>query len=189
MVKYFYLSKKTLIRMGALSFLTAMFMAWWISLVSILIVLVWLFLFRKKQIDFTSKRGIRTNIILSPISGRVKKVTEHEDIKEVTVQIGLLDDYGLYMPFYGEVKSFLKNAGWNELEFISQSVPFVRIAFQDKNVSARIFTDSGDKASAAAYLGYFPLGALLQIRLPKNAEVLVRSGDLLQSSQTIIASI
>lgn len=143
------------------------------------------FLFRRKQIDFTARRALDNNLVLSPVSGTVHDV----DGTQLVLKINLLDDYGFFMPFYGEVKTYLKEKDRSIVEFCSHQIEFAKFSFPKGALEPRVYIDSGDKASAGAFLGYFPFGSKVTLELPENCEILVKKGDILQSSQTILASI
>jgi hypothetical protein len=185
MDRWFYFSRVLRFRLIFLFFIVAYIVSWWLILPIFIFLAIVFFLFRRKQLDFTARRALDNNLVLSPVSGIVEKV----DGDLLELKVNLLDDYGFYMPFYGEIKTFLQEKGKGTIEFFSDNIDYAIFEFNIGSTGPKIYVDSGDKASAGAYLGYFPFGGKMKLKLPSNSEIQVKKGDILQSGQTILASI
>ena len=191
MLNWFYISRETRFRLVLVLFLVLYFMPWWFILGWIAANALFLFLVYRKQINFTSRRALDDNLILSPVSGKLVEVQAGPESVKLQIKTGILDDYGIMMPFQGEVVNYnLLETGEQELEVVSTKIEFPKI-YSNKAVigKKRIFVRAGDKASSSAYIGYQTLGGKVSVEIPKECEVLVKPGDKLLSSQTILASI
>lgn len=191
MLKWFYLSRETRFRMILIFLVVFYFGPWWWTALLLLLYMALLFFLYRKQINFTSRRALDDNLILSPVSGVLKRVdrTDPEKI-QLEVKMGLFDDYGILMPFYGEVTFYQRSEdGREEFDAASRKIDFTKVAIEKSLFAPRIFTRGGDKASSGVYLGYKPFGGIIKIEIPKDCEVLVEQGDEVLSAQTILASI
>ena len=191
MLKWFYISRVTRFRMILFFFVSLYFGTWWFVFLLIIAYSVFLFLLYRKQLDFTSRRALDDNLILSPVSGDLFDIDRSDSEKIVlSIKIGLFDDYGILMPFYGEVVNYQKSEDkTEEFQVSSKKIPSTTVKLNKSLFQPKIFVRAGDKASSGVYLGYKPFGGIIEIEIPGNCEVLVEKGDEIQSAQTILASI
>lgn len=191
MLNWFYISRETRFRLILVLFLVSYFMPWWFILGWFAANAVFLFLVYRKQINFTSRRALDDNLILSPISGKLIDINTSGESLTLQIRTGIFDDYGIMMPFQGEVVNYnLLESGDEEFEVASKKIEFTKINLNKAVIGRKqIFVRAGDKASSSAYIGYQTLGGKVSVEIPKGCEILVKPGDKLLSSQTILASI
>ena len=191
MLRWFYLSRETRFRLVLLFLLFLYFAPWWSIFFLVLSYIALLFLFYRKQINFTSRRALEDNLILSPVSGKVVNIDKSDNERvRLDVKMRLFDDYGILMPFYGDVIFYQRtDKGLEEFEASSGKIEFTKILIEKSLFKPRIFVRAGDKASSGVFLGYKPFGGIIKIEVPVDCEILVKEGDEILSAQTILASI
>jgi hypothetical protein len=175
----------------------------------------WLWLHRRRNIIWRETLKSNGEMFLAPTDGRVVKIgkwTDPEagfDYSEIRLQIGLTNNWGLYLPTSSEME-FLKSydgVGMAKEQFklitSDESAPFaktdmvlrskngiatrLRFMLSDKSHSPKIWMKSGDRGRGAACFGYYPFGGSLIIYIPQPSDVLVVENESVTAGQTVLA--
>ena len=201
MNKYFYMDKKILTKSFILLCIL-LFISAKLGFVYLLLVSLYLFFHRKKQIDFTLHRSTGKEIFVSPVSGVVKNVEFRENNVDIEIAVSLKRDCGILMPFKGDITSFFEIYSPHVLlSFLGiknikisiglNSDLYPDVIFKVYGLSIfrkpEIIVRAGDRGSTGGLIGYLPYGGKIVISLPIKSEILVSKGDKVTSFQTLIS--
>ena len=165
---------------------------------------VFLFLHRRKSVDLALLRTFDSNIIISPVTGVIDKITKENSSFKIEIKVGLFDSYGIFMPFSGDIINYTEEKSLRSiLNIFDKEIILKKMKLKSKNSDhldlevnsskkylrkAHLFLRSGDLASQGALIGYLPLGGKIAIEIANQSDVLVKEGDIVSSCQTLIAS-
>lgn len=200
--KYFFITPDSSIRF-LLFIIILMLFAFKIFLVLLVFYIGLLLLFRKRVINSSVIRTVDPSIMFAPCDGVLKKVNETDKSLKISLKVGILNHYGVRMPFTGSIRSFIQT---KEKVFSLGKIPIYKyrtivelksrelgkikltfISITNLAVS-RIWVRSGDKATVGAYLGYLPFGGKVIVEIPKKLDMLVKPNDKLLSAETLLAA-
>ena len=175
----------------------------------------WLFLHRRRYIEWNE--GLRNDgeIILAPIDGEIVKIGPYfddEDQKNYTViriNTSHYHCWGLYLPFNSEMAYLKEREGerfpradlatlpaekfkmLSRTDLILKSpaglTSHMRFIQCVNGRSPRIWMKSGDRGRGAACFGYYPFGGSLLIFVPENSEVLVVEKEKIKAGRSVLA--
>ena len=160
---------------------------------------IFLVLFRKNKVNFKNTLSNSTDILLSPVTGKVLSISDDRRIVEVKVPI--TGPYGLYMPFSAQIgmfeklndtdNKFTKNTKRYSVEFQSKlgATTVIDLVSSVFTTEAHVWVKTGDKARSRANFGYMPLGGKIKINLPTESNVLISVDDNVIAGSTILAGI
>ena len=204
MSRYFFIEYELLKKMFIVFFILWIFS--WNNLISIYILclICYFYLFRKKSINLLEQRSLEDNIIFSPVTGKFLGNIEEDGKKLLRIAVNVLNGYGLYFPFNGEVVSY--NEGKEKKSFLGYlNKYFYNVEMElcsefDKKVKIKIESVSwirgpsvharvGDRGIRGALLGYLPFGAKIVIEVDDSYELLVKSSEKVNSMQTVLLSV
>lgn len=215
MVKFF-ISTKVLITIILLNIVIFFYFPFTTFSLGIVVFAFIFFLFRKKK--FTHKDVIKRtgSVYLSPVNGTIENI--QRDIKvndlvfaELTIVIGLVNEWGFYLPMscqFDNVEhidgSRLLRFGimpksatdWDKkrrvrLELCSKDniLSFIEVYPCKFGFRPRIWPLFGDRGATGACFGYMPFGGTMKILLPQPHKLFVKEGDLLLTSDTVVANL
>lgn len=164
--------------------------SFYILLVYLLIVGIFLFLFRRKFIFFKEDQVTTAGTIYSPVSGKISEIKTIDDLKtEISIKMNLLSGYGIYLPISGR----FNNVAFNSKEFGNK----VTIEDRDNRKIRLFFINSlfkrnpelvvlpGDLGRRQVDFGFYPLGATVKMQL-ENVQPLVKLNEKVRGGETII---
>ncbi len=155
------------------------------------------FMFRKKSVDLASKRSINKNIIASPVNGKFIGFDNNENSKILKFRVYPWHNYGLYLPIEGEIlgsidhsKPGLEQEKSNFTLLKSKLGKEIKIYYDSflHLLSPRVFIKEGDRGIVGGLYGYLPFGGEVIVELPAECEILIKKGDNVISTQTLLAS-
>lgn len=199
MASKFFFSKDFIKKLILLSFAILLILPASIFTICALGISLFLLLFRKNKVIFKNTPSNTTEIILSPVAGKVVAIATDKSFLEIKVPI--LGPYGLYMPLSAQVamyenfqiedKNFTKNAKQYSLVFRNKlgATTAVDISNSMFGTEAHVWLRTGDKARSSANFGYMPLGGVVKVNLPEESNLLVREGEKVLAGSTILAGI
>jgi phosphatidylserine decarboxylase len=199
MMKKFFLSKDLLKKLLVLSIGLYLVMPSSILILWLLVFGIFLALFRKNKVNFKNTLSNSTDILLSPVGGKVTAINDDRTIIEIKVPI--TGPYGLYMPFSAQVGMFEKFK--EEDNKFTKNIKRYSVVLRSKLgataalelISSSIATEvhvwvkTGDKARSRANFGYMPFGGKIKINLPTDSNILISVGDNIIAGSTILAGI
>ena len=193
-----------------LLFLPSLFFISWVIFVIILVV------FRRPRVKYKDSVPNSTEIILSPVTGKVIDVTYQiknpqacEDFCNlIRISTSWIGPYGLYLPFSCEVNNYEEQEGkkfWRgskqikNLSVIKKNNILIENKLGHKLLiqllrcsmggDSQVWARPGDKARSAACFGYIPFGGTTLLTLPSNGDILVKIGDKVKAGETVIAGL
>jgi len=199
MMKKFFLSKDFIKKLLVLSLVVYFVMPGFITFLWILSIGIFLALFRKNKVNFKDTLANSTDILLSPVSGKVISISDDRSIIEI--KLPLSGPYGLYMPFSAQVgmfekfksddNKFTKNSKRYSVVFRSKlgSTTAIELFNSSFATEAHVWIKTGDKARSSANFGYMPLGGKIKINLPTESNILISIGESVIAGSTILAGI
>jgi hypothetical protein len=200
-----YLSNSTISFLSTLLLVLVLIGSFFLAFVLLLLIGGYLFLFRKRHIYFHEDQVTTTGNIYAPVSGKVISIGEADGYKKIVIKTGLLNEYGIYLPFSCEVKDIgydtqeciYRTANSFDLEkeastYITlldkkgreMSMQFLRFF---TGMSPEIVLIPGDKGRRQVNFGFFPYGGLTILKMSPNAEFLADVGDRVNATETIVA--
>lgn len=187
---------------------------WFFSLWLLLMTGVFYLLRRRKQ-DYKDRLSDEQSILTSPVNGLIYAVDSdvylegYEDkFTLLRVSIAHLEEWGIYMPFRGEVEDLKHTSGKsifryeNKLsKFQEDDLESVKIQLNSKKLNycvlnilkcvigmkPRIWVEPGDRGSSGSCIGYVPFGGTVLIYIPNNFEVIAKANDQLLAGETVLA--
>jgi hypothetical protein len=203
MSKYFFIGNDTLTKLLLLVIALWLFSFQTILGFVIVVSLPLLFIFRRKNINLLEKRVVEDNIVLSPISGQFIGEINKNGKLQLLINIKPWRGFGVYFPLKGDIDHYYEDTKTYKLLGIinlkrtkvqtlikSKGNQDIKLKFKSNlNLNkAAIHVRSGDRGISGALLGYLPFGGKVVIELPMDSKVLVKSGDRVSSTQTLLAS-
>lgn len=162
------------------------------------------YIFRQKKMNVLEKRTVEDNILLSPVTGKFVGEIERNGKKQLLLKVGFLDGFGIYFPFCGDVDFYFEDVKpykWGgffklnrskvQTKIKSKNNKKIKLKFKslmDLN-KAVVHVRGGDRGLSGALLGYLPFGGKVVIEMPIDSKVLVKKGDKLFSTQTLLANL
>jgi hypothetical protein len=185
----------------------ALFSFWILLLVSLF------FLFRRTRIRHHDTQSFSSDIILSPVSGKVREIYKDvclngDDSKYSVIRLsqGFLSGYDLLLPVSSTVENVERKKGKSFLRFVKE-MPLnsieegtrVQLANRsDKKIliefvpcitgfSPELWINSGDKGRSLASIGFIPFGGSVLIYIPDNSDLQIHPGDIVHAGKSVIA--
>lgn len=175
----------------------------------------WLFLHRRRQIEWSESLKNDGEILLAPIDGEIVKIAPYFDEEEqkryteIRINTSHYRCWGLYLPYSAEMaylkesegKRFpraelvnltsedIRSMGRTDLILKSPSGTTSHIRFiQSVNGrSPKIWMKSGDRGRGAACFGYYPFGGSLIVFVPETSDVLVVEKEKIKAGRNVLA--
>lgn len=208
MMKWFYIEKDNFWKLLIIAFAILSLLPWFFFFTYILFLAVYLFLFRRKEVNHKDSPTISKNLILSPASGKILKISENENEKIIQIVIPIWKPYGLTLPCFS-IFSTVEQAGKSfcsryqkDLSILDKS-KFYLIKLENKlgvqlsvqlmrsylSWKMSIWLQAGDRGRAGSSFGYMPFGGQVVLRLPKDINILVKSGEAVSAGKTVLAGL
>ncbi len=169
------------------AFLLLFFLFFHFFILSILLILfssLIIFFFRKENVLIKEGGILANEILVSPISGHLKKIELLEEKKIISLSLPWWKSWGIYLPITSSFKeihagktSILKLVSKSGDEFIIEISSFL---------TPRFYALAGDRGKSGANIGYCSLGGEIKITLPETADLLVKKGDRLKAGETLL---
>lgn len=207
-MKNFFISKDIFIFLIIISILVIFFASFSWLVLWFLVLSSYFYIFRKNKVIYKDTLSNSTEIILSPINGKVIAINEGSLGKRIKIAMEYKRNFGLYLPYSGEItKVDIVNGkkSWrsSKQDGFEDTFAKTRIEFKNKmgnkiildligshfGAQAKIWLKIGDKGRASANFGYVPFGTSLILTLPEQSNTLVTVGDKVIASSTIIAGL
>lgn len=181
----------------------AFFFLWSILLLCILL------LFRRNQVAYKDSLANATDIVLSPVTGKVTGIiTDQQGNEYIRIRMHSLGPYGLYLPFSSEVQYRKKIEGkklWRGSKEVKPESSAERFLVEFKNklghiTSVEVFSClfagkpdvwviTGDRGRSTACFGFIPFGGSVLVKIPYRSNLLVKIGDKVKGGCTILAGL
>ncbi len=180
-----------------------------LGLLLLLFLFIVLFILRKKNFLRASLEQWSEKIFLSPISGKILKIKEGDQI-EVLIKVGIFSGWGFYLPVKSRVLNFMRKPREREylplisrkkekslektsstvLEFESHRF-YYSVEFWNRNLFSQLTlnVDTGDIGVSGASIGVFFGGGLLKLVLPGDFKLLIEENMKIKAVKTLIAKL
>ena len=218
MRQFFFLPKFILLGLFFILLWTHLYCPIILEIFILLIVLFFLFIFRRAHIIYQDTLKNNGEIYLSPVHGIIESI-RHSVLTpdypghchEIRISISIWNEKGLYLPTTGETTYLKANRGikvhrnspthvfygpveeiaHTDLKFTSKNQTPTLMRFIDCTTGKRptIWLKSGDRGRGGACFGHYPFGGTLLIYLPDNSDILVYEKERLAPGQTVIAAL
>lgn len=208
-MKNVFLKKDFVIKLVLLSLVFLLILPVLYFLLWIILVSVFIFLFRKNKVDYKNSLSNSVDIILSPVSGKVTEIfTDQEGQQFIKIVAPMWGPFGLYLPYSSEVVGSQKVTGkklWrgSKLSKLRNNAERFMIEFQNKlghktvietyaciaGGSPDVWMRAGDKGRSSACFGFVPFGGSIIIKLPKQSDLQVKENEKIKAGFTILAGI
>ncbi len=175
----------------------------------LLLLILALFILRKKNFLRSSLEQWSTKIFLSPISGKVLKI-KNGDVTEIFIKVGLFSGWGLYLPVKSRVLNFINQNRDREtlpliinkklkcldktsstlLEFEAHRFNFY-LEFWNRNLFSQTILniDTGDIGVSGACTGLFCGGGVVKLVIPSDFKLLIEENMQIKAVKTLIAKL
>ncbi len=193
MTKYFFLTS-SFIKKSILLLL----ICWYFALYSVFFLLLLylglaLYFFRRTKVDFSGKRIVEPNIIASPVSGKFIRSFDRDGKKILELQVAPWKSFGVYLPISSEVINYKSSLEDKKGIFtVLKSKVSTEVTLQLSSfvgfITPKVFVREGDRGITGGLMGYLPFGGKVVIELPSDCNILLKSGDKVLSSRTLLAS-
>lgn len=214
-MKLFFIKRKKLIKLILLTFIIFLMFDLGFFLLWTLIIFSYILLFRRNSVDFKNAYQMASDVIFSPVDGKVTEIIhdvedEFHQVKGIRIRIILpwWKPYGLYMPITASLANIENYSGkslWRYQANLKYTNGFDRtnLYFETKNKEVILmqvlkcklgktlhsWVLTGDRARLASCLGFLPFGGSIVMTIPGNSEILVKQSDTLKASQSILAGL
>ncbi|MBL7663913.1 MAG: hypothetical protein JNM93_02180 [Bacteriovoracaceae bacterium] len=174
-----------------------------------------LYLFRKKDLRNNDIIKRTDSTILAPVNGVIIKIKKDKEINgrlytQFTIMIATLNEWGFYLPASSEVESLEKVEGNKLFRFgmlpskhewdLKRQYILKLQTKQKKDIILKVFPcragfepdiwiNPGDRGIAGACFGLMPFGGIVRLCLPNPINLFVEEGDLLVTSETVMANL
>jgi len=168
-----------------------------ITIFYILILLVFIFLYRRKILNQTYK----STAIYAPCSGTITKILNENGKYIIHIGLTLLDEHHQYMPISGNIIDIKKTGSKhynifdrrsvdNEHEIIKikSSLGEIDLTRRSGKYFSTITTKVRDEYyKVGTYIGMIKMGSHCILSIPNNLKLNVITGDYLHAGKTLIA--
>ena len=190
----------TIIIIFAIVLFIKLFFAGPLFLLSLLVLLIAIYLFRDPHREIPSQ----PLAIVSPVYGVVSKVGEAKEIRlnvntiRVRIVMRINDIYSLRSPIEGKVveqwyEPSFKNQLYQHLDFHVQSDEgddvITAIRFRNFMRRSHIYLNSGERVGQGQRCGYISFGAVVDLFIPIESKILVEVGQHVDSGSTVLAEL
>jgi phosphatidylserine decarboxylase len=215
MMRRFFLEREYFVWIVVLTVFFLFAASFWFFLLWSLLLTGFFYLVRRRKQDYKDRLSDEDSILLSPVNGLIYAVESDSDLEGhegkftlLRVSVAHLDEWGVYMPFRGEIDGLARNKGKsifryeNKLsKFKENDLESVKIQINSKKLNycvlnilkcaiglkPRIWVEPGDRGSSGSCIGYMPFGGTVLVYLPSNFEVIVKANDQLLAGETVLA--
>lgn len=145
-------------------------------------------LFRKTPNRFRDDPVVTKGVVFSPCNGKIVSLTSDENNIKVEISIFPWREMGIFLPISSEIKNLwrVKNEVILELDNKSDGI---ELHFQKRKLGfwPDLIVTPGDKGARRVNIGFFPLGGIVVLYLPKKYEILIKNFNEVIAGETIIA--
>ena len=206
-MNFSYLSRSTLFLLGTFLFILLLLEAFFFGLFLILFTLGYVFLFRKRKSYFREDQLTTCGIIYSPVSGRITQIEESQNGKRIFIKTGLMDEYGIYLPFTSKIEDIFYNPEAytsrssshfsKDLSFGTGMILKDKLFREVKLEFMRFFSGRapelvvlpGDMGRRQVNIGFFPFGGVTVVNIPHDADLVSAKGEKVIATETILAKL
>lgn len=205
-MKRLFIKKDSFVKLVLLSFIFLLILPVLYFLLWVLLVTLFLLLFRKNTISYKNSLSNTVDIVLSPVTGRVSEIIEDEDGKYIKVDMPIWGPYGLFLPYSAEISESRRFDGkkvWRGAKYmkVKDNAERFLVEFHNKlghitsvNVMScivggqpDIWLKAGDKGRSSACFGYLPFGGSVLVKVSKDSNILVTENEKVRAGFTILA--
>lgn len=160
------------------------------------------FLFRKRKIYYKDDQITTSGLVFSPVTGKIVDIDEKEEKLNIKLKCFPWNEMGIHMPLTGEVKDVSREKGPVDLASnFPGRVAKVSLEGKDKDLIELSFGKSmfggrpqlmvapGDRGRRQVNIGFMPLGGTVELRLPKNCDLMVKVGDDLKAAESVVVGL
>lgn len=187
MNKYFFIKNEYITKFVISFILLCLFGLYKIALFLFLIFVFILFFMRKRNFFISDLRLAEPDLVLSPISGVLLHLSKRDNFTKLVFRIYFYNCSGIYLPMNGEVV----NTSTNKAELVNKRG--LEFAISTKSLFSKkndvFLVIPGDRGVVGGLVGHLPLGGKVTLEIPSHCEVMIKKGDRVLSSRTIIAKI
>ncbi len=169
--------------------------------------------FRQKRVDSKYESDITQRVVAAPCSGTLTRVIPPRYYDEFEAEMSCLEirvepwkELGIYSPYSAEVKDVKRKVGLAHFRFKKDDpsdYSAIQLFLEDKQ-STKIVVEfiectlgklpslkvlAGDRVKRKANIGYFPFGGTVRVYLPQSVEVIIRLGDEVISTETVLGGV
>lgn len=182
-MKNYFLEKRVITNIFIFLLVTTMISFKLFLIVMILSVLT-LYTYRKRTLPNINNKDIELNSVFSPITGKIKKISEADGKTIVSISPKIWGPLGIYMPFSGSIDETENSETviYNKLgnrAILSFSLGL----FKDSNIWVR----SGDLAKCSSNIGFLGFGGSINILFNDESKILIDKGQKVFAGQSLIA--
>lgn len=185
MNKYFFIKNEYIKKFAIAFIILCLFGLYKTAFVLILIFASILFILRQRHFAINDLRLAEPDLILSPVSGVLVHVSKREELTKLIFRVNVYNSAGIYLPVNGEIanttenKVFITNKKGHGFSITAKGFFSVN--------KVHLFVIPGDRGVVGGLLGHITLGGKVTLEIPSQCEVMIKKGDRVLSSQTIIA--
>ncbi len=145
-------------------------------------------LFRRSPNHFRDNPVTTSGVVFSPCNGKIISIEEVETSLKISISIMPWKEMGLFLPISSEIKNLWRTGKEVILELDTRNnlieLHFIRRAL---GFWPELIVRAGDKGARQVNMGFFPLGGVVVLYLPKKYEILVKNLNEVISGETILA--
>lgn len=166
-----------------------------------LVFAILILIFRSSRKDLREDSSISDDIILSPVNGRVVKITKSvahdffgEDYTCVVVSVPFWKELGLFFPATSEIEDVQASCE----KCLDHLVKFklssgleigLGVGQNMLRILPKIVVLPGDRGKQKMNFGYLPFGGEIKVYIPSSLEVLINEKDEVVAGQGVLAGI
>lgn len=145
-------------------------------------------LFRKTPNRFRDNPVVTTGVVFSPCNGKISSIIYTEDCIKIEISVMPWKEMGIFLPISSEIKNFWRSKKEVILELDSRN-DIIEMHFFKRLLGfwPELIVMAGDKGGRQVNIGFFPLGGIVVLYLPKKYEILIKDFNKAIAGETIIA--
>jgi phosphatidylserine decarboxylase len=176
-----------------------------------------LFLLRKRGSHASEIQNTEMSQFFSPVNGKVFSIEKNIELDnfeghfhKLRFLINPINEWGIYLPFRGEIEEVRKNRGKSIGRFENKSLSFnnndldsVKILLKSANnhicifnivkcvvgFYPRVWIESGDRGKTSSCVGFVPFGGTVEVYLSNEFRLDLEVGDKVRAGSSILARI
>ena len=158
-------------------------------LIALLVIHLGLYiLFRKMPNRFRDNPVVTTGVVFSPCNGNIISIQEGEETVQIAISIKPWREMGIFLPISSEIKNLWRSKNEVILELESRNDVF-ELHFIKRLLGfwPELIVMAGDKGGRQVNIGFFPMGGIVVLSIPKKYEILIKDLNKVIAGETIMA--
>lgn len=145
-------------------------------------------LFRKTPNRFRDNPVVTTGVIFSPCNGKINSIAYTEDCIKIKISVMPWKEMGIFLPLSAEIKNLWRSTKEVILELDSRN-DIIEMHFFKRFFGfwPELIVMAGDRGGRQVNIGFFPMGGIVVLYLPKKYEILIKDFNNVIAGETIIA--